>query len=128
MPAEISLIERNRIADDMFSGEDFEIRAYSNTVSATGTGGTEITAAGYSPISITNNTTNFPAATTGTRTNAVVFQKQFTAAATIVSMAIFSASGVFLARKIPASPIAVGAGEYWRFNVGAISFAVNNPA
>lgn len=127
MATEYSLLERNRIANNMFGGEDFEIRAYSNTISATGTGGTEITAAGYSPIEIENNTTNFPLATAGTRANVVAFSKTLTAAATIVSIGIFSEDGDFLARKVFDAPLTVEAGQLWRFPVGSITYTPQNP-
>ena len=125
---EFSLLERNRIANDLFGGADIVIKAYSNTISNTGTGGTEITADGYEPIEITNDTTNFPSATTGTRSNAVVFQKQFTEEATIVSMAIFNSDGDFLARNVLSVPLVIGENEYWRFAVGAIVFTPTNPS
>jgi len=128
MAAETSILERNRILNDIYNGEDFEIRAYSDTISSTGTGGTEIIAAGYSPIEIANNTTNFPAATTGARANAVAFSKTFTEAATIVSYGIFSADGDFLGRQILDAPLEVDAGQFWRFPIGSITFAVNNAA
>ena len=124
---EFSLLERNRIANSLFGGVDFVIKAYSDTVSATGTGGTEITAGGYSPIAVTNNTTNFPIASTGTRSNAVEFSKTFTSAGTIQSIGIFAAgTGDFLARKILATPLAVGAGQSWRFPVGSFTFTPQN--
>ncbi len=125
---EYSLLERNRIANNLFGGADFTIKAYSDTISALGSGGTELTAAGYSPILILNNTTNFPLATTGTRSNAVAFQKTLTAAATIVSIGIFAtASGDFLARKVLTVPLTIDAGQNWRFNIGSITFAPTNP-
>lgn len=125
---EFALTERNRIANDLFGGEDFEIRAYSNTISGTGTGGTEIDADGYSPIEIVNDTTNFPAATTGTRTNAVAFEKTLTEDATIVSIGIFSSGGDFLARKVLTAPLEIEAGQKWRFPVGSITFTPTNPS
>lgn len=125
---EFSLTELNRIANDLFGGVDFEIRAYSDTLQADGTGGTELTASGYSPIAVTNDTTNFPTATTGTRANAVVFTKTFDAAATIVSIGVFTSTGGFLARDVLATPLAVEAGQIWRFTVGSFSFTPTNPA
>lgn len=124
---EYSLLERNRIANNLFGGVDFEIRAYSDIVSDTGTGGTEITVAGYSPIAVANDATNFPPATDGSRANAVEFAKNFTAAATIVSIGIFAAvSGDFLARKILDAPLTIAAGESFRFPVGSFTFAAQN--
>lgn len=128
MAVEFSLLERNRVANNLFGGADFEIRAYSNTISSTGTGGTEINAAGYSPIQITNNTTNFPLAANGTRANAVAFQKTFTAPASIASVGIFSAAGDFLARRVYATPLEVAAGQNWSFAVGSITFTPTNPS
>jgi hypothetical protein len=129
MGLEYSIVERNRLANDLFGGADFTIKAYSNTISATGTGGTEITSAGYSPIAVANNTTNLPAATTGTRTNAVEFFKSLTADASIKSIGIFKTSdGTFLARKVYDSPLAVLAGQDWRFPVGSMNFSFNNPS
>lgn len=125
---EYSLLERNRIANNMFGGVNFKIRAYSDTISATGTGGTEITAGGYSPIEIVNNAANFPLATNGQRTNAVAFEKTFTTQATIVSIGIFATvSGDFLGRKILDAPLVIAAGQIWRFPIGSIIFAPVNP-
>lgn len=127
MNVEYSLEERNRIANDMFGGADFEIRAYSDTaIAADGTGGTEITADGYSPIEITNDTTTFPAATTGTRANAVIFSKSFDEAATIASIGIFTQTGDFLARLVLDTPLEIEAGQLWRFPVGSFSFTPQN--
>lgn len=124
---EYALVERNRIANNLFGGVNFEIRAYSDIVSDTGTGGTEITAAGYSPIAVANDTTNFPLATLGTRENAVEFSKTFTQSATIVSLGIFAAvSGVFIARQILAAPLVIPAGQTWRFPIGSFSFTPQN--
>lgn len=129
MPAEFSLLERNRIVNDIYNGADFEIRAYTNTISATGTGGTEVAVSGYSPIQIANNTANFPLAVNGTRSNAVAFSKTFEAGASIVSIGIFATvSGDFLGRQVYAQPLEVEAGQLWRFPIGSISFAANNPA
>lgn len=127
MPAEYSLSERNRIANDLFGGVDFEIRAYSDTIAADGTGGTEIDADGYSPIEIVNDLTNFPTATTGTRANAVAFEKTFTEAAEIVSIGVFSDTDDFLARRVLDAPLEVEAGQKWRFPVGSITFTPTNP-
>lgn len=127
MALEFSLVERNRIANDFFGGEDIVIKAYSNTISATGTGGTEITADGYEPIAITNNTTNFPVATTGTRSNAVEFSKAFTEDASISSYGIWAGS-TFLGRVVFSSPFVVSAGQNWRFPVSSITYTPQNPA
>lgn len=126
MPVEYSLLERNRIANNLFGGANFEIRAYSNTISATGTGGTELSGDGYSPIAITNNLTNFPTATNGVRANAVAFEKTFTAQKTIASIGIFSATGDFLARKVLMTSLVVGANQNWKFPVGSITFEPQN--
>ena len=126
---EFALVERNRIANDLFGDANFTIKAFSNIISNTGTGGTEITAAGYSPIAVTNDTTNFPAATTGTRSNAVAFERDFTADASILSLGFFKTSdGTFLARKVYDAAFLVSAGQKWRFAAGSIVFTPTNPS
>lgn len=125
---EFSLIERNRVANNLFNNANFTIRAYSNTIGADGAGGTELTSAGYSAINITNDLTNFPTATNGTRSNAVEYYRDFTADGSISSIGIFNtATGEFLARKVYATPFLVTNGQRWRFAVGSITFTPTNP-
>ena len=127
MAVEFSLLERNRIANNLFGGANFVIRAYSNQISATGTGGTELVNAGYSAIAVENNTTNFPLATNGTRSNSVAFERAFTESGSIASVGIFAENGDFLARRVYDQPLVVEAGQNWRFPPLSISFTPGNP-
>ena len=126
MQVEFSLLERNRIANNLFGGANFVIKAYSNQISATGANGVELSNAGYSAIAVANNTTNFPLATNGTRSNSVAFERAFTESAAIASVGIFAENGDFLARRIYDQPLSVEAGQNWRFPVGSFSFTPSN--
>ena len=67
---------RNSILNETIAGTGFvpadtlEIRLFSTTLTAAGVG-TEITNAGYARKTISNDTTNFPTSTSGTKTNAL---------------------------------------------------------
>ncbi len=126
---EFSLALRNDIANTkFFNNEDFTIKAFSGVVSASGAGA-EITAAGYAPIAVTNDLTTFPAATNGTRSNAVIFETpEFTEDADILSYGIFkTADGTFLGRVVKDAPFTVSVGQKLRFPVNSISFTPQNP-
>lgn len=128
---EFSLSERNRIADNLFGGENFTIKAFSGVIAADGTGGTEITAAGYAAIAVTNNTATFPNASNGTRANAVKLPSTFleiTADFTVLSLGFFKTSdNTFLARKVFDVPFEVYNGQSFGFQIGAITFTPTNP-
>lgn len=133
MAFEFSLRERLRIANSVFGGATytpvgtFTIKAYSDTVGIDGTGGTELTAAGYSAITLANNTTNFPTATALPKSNAAPVHRDLTAAASIKSIGVFDESGNFFGRKVYATALAIAAGQQWRFAIGSISFNPLNP-
>lgn len=57
-------------------------------------GGTEVTGGNYSRIAVTNNTTNFPSASGGSKTNGVAFTSAVSSASwgTIVGIGIHDAS------------------------------------
>lgn len=134
MSFEFSLFERNRIVNAMFGGAaytpatSFKVKAYSNTISLTGTGGTEITSAGYSEINVPNNTTIFPTTTTGAKASTAEYTRPLTADASIKSIGVFDQDGNFIGRKVYATPLAVLAGQDWRFPVGSITPSVQNPS
>lgn len=130
MSLEFALSIRNDIANTkFFNNEDFTIKAFSDVVNTSGAG-TEITAAGYAAIEVTNDLTNFPTATIGTRSNAVILETaEFTEDASITSIGIYKTSDdTFLARKVYDTPLEVSIGQKWRFPVGAFYFTPTNPS
>lgn len=95
-------------------------------------GGTEATYSGYSPVSVANNATNFPAATGVTATkqnaNAISFASNTgTGTQTIVAAAICDAStgGNFLVWGALASSKAIGPGDIPKFNASAITLTLD---
>lgn len=59
-----------------------------------GTGGTEVTGGSYARKSITNNSTNFPAASAGAKSNGASFDFPFATASwgTVVAVGVYDAS------------------------------------
>ena len=110
MALEASNFTRARIANQEFGGtaytpaETLVVKLFSDLVSLDGAG-TEITTAGYIPLSITNNLTNFPTTANGVKENAVQFEMEpFEAdSPEIVSIGIFDEDDNLLYRKSFAS-------------------------
>lgn len=125
---ELSAEQLAVISNNMFGGVNFTIRAYSNVIGADGTGGAEITAAGYVPIAVTNNLTTFPAADAAntSRSNAVKLPDPFMAITenfSILSYGIFKTSnGEFLGRKVLDAPYDVTDGQSFGFPVGSFTY------
>lgn len=107
---EASNFTKNRIANAEFGGTAYTpatalvIKLFSDLISLDGAG-TEITTAGYLPLSIANNLTNFPTTSEGVKENAVQFEMEPLEADSpeIVSIGIFDEDDNLLYRKSFAS-------------------------
>lgn len=92
-------------------------------------GGTEVTGGGYTRLPVTNNATNFPAASGGAKTNGIDFTFPTTSASwgTIVAVGLFDASsgGNLLAHTTLAVNKAVGNGDTARFLAGDLDFTLS---
>ena len=110
MALEASNFTKARIANSEFGATAYTpatalvVKLFSNLVSLDGTG-TEIATAGYAPLSIENNLTNFPTTSAGVKENAVQFEMEpFEAdSPEIVSIGIFDEMDNLLYRKSFAS-------------------------
>ncbi len=91
----------NKVLDHILGGPDYArpatIYVALFTVAPTadaGTGGTEVTGGAYARVAVTNNTTNWPAATGGVKSNGTVITFPTATApwGTLVAFAIYDAS------------------------------------
>lgn len=90
----------NAILDHILGGPDYTraatvyVALFTVTPLDTGSGGTEVVGNNYSRVSVTNNNTNWPAASGGTKTNgtAITFPTASGTWGTIVSFGIYDAS------------------------------------
>ncbi|HEX8288021.1 MAG TPA: hypothetical protein VF556_08500 [Pyrinomonadaceae bacterium] len=123
MALEASIFTKARIANSEFGAtaytpaETLVVKLFSDLVSLDGIGD-EITTAGYIPLSIENNLTNFPTATSGVKENAVQFEMEpFEAdSPEIVSIGIFDEDDNLLYRKsFASSPITINATYFLTF-------------
>jgi hypothetical protein len=132
MALEASTYEKNAVANAVFGGTTypdavtFTLKLFSNTVSLAGVG-TEITADGYEPLDITNNLTNFPTTSDGTKENAVQFDMETLTedSEEIVSAGLFDESGNLRYREVFATPFVIEAGQYYSLGIGDLSFEVS---
>ena len=73
----VSTYQKSKSVNHVYGGEAFAVpasitfRVWSTLPNADFTGGVEISAGGYAPVTLSNNTTNFPHTDTGTKTNGV---------------------------------------------------------
>lgn len=122
-----------KINDHIFGGPDY-IRPSTiyvglfTSAPSDGGGGTEISGNGYARLAITNNTTNFPGATSGTGTKTNGVQLSFAAASggnwgTVTHYALFDAasSGNMLMHGELGTSRAVNDGDTIRIAAGALS-------
>lgn len=99
------------------------------TVSPTDAGGgTEVTGGSYARLAVTNNATNFPAASGGAKSNGVALD-MVTASAnwgTIVAYALFDASsgGNMIGWADLSSSVAINNGDTLRFGAGALTYSI----
>lgn len=129
MALNISNYLRNALLDEAIGGVNFtpaatlEIRLFSTTLDRDGAG-TQLTNLGYAPVSVTNNTTNFPLADEGAKENAVQFE--FPEAEEnwddILSVGIFDTSDNLYFYQNYGSPKTVENGQIWTYAPGEMTF------
>jgi len=129
---EASTFEKAAIANSVFGGTTypdavtFTLKLFSNTVSLAGVGD-EIATAGYAPLAITNNLTNFPTTTTGAKANAVQLDMTTLTADSpeIVSAGLFDENGNLRYRKVFAAPFSILNGQYYSLGIGDLTFSAS---
>jgi len=94
-----------------------------------GTGVTEPSGNGYARVAVTNNTTNFPAASNGSKTNgtAITFPTSTGSWGTVSYFVIYDASsaGNLIAYGALNNPQTVSSGDTLSFAANAITFTLN---
>jgi len=103
-----------------------EFRLYTVMPNADGTGGTEASYTGYAALSVTNNATNFPNATSRLKSNGTVLDYGTAgvgANQTIVGMAVWDPAGptMMLFGTLATSKV-VQEGDPVKFNIGDFDF------
>lgn len=130
MALEASNYEKAAIANAVFGGTTYPdagvytLKLFSNAVSLAGVG-TEITTAGYAPLAIPNNLTNFPTSAVGEKENAAALQMTTLTANSpeIVSAGLFDENGNLRYREVFAVPFTIPAGSFFLLQPGDLSFS-----
>lgn len=128
--ASCSTFLSNKILDKVFGITDFVPAAtlymglYSVQPNSDGSGGTELTGSGYARVAITNNVTNFPAATARQKKNgtAIVFPQASGNWLTIVAWKLLDANvaGNVYTFGLLTTPVLVKNGEARSFAINAL--------
>lgn len=124
----------NEIADHILGGGDYTrpatvyIALFTAAPSDAG-GGTEVSGTGYARVSVTNNATNWPAASIGAKANgtAITFPAAGASWGTATHFGIFDASsgGNLLFHGALTTSKSIGIGDTPSFAIGALSFQFN---
>lgn len=132
MALEASNFTKSRIANKEFGGtaytpaETLIIKLFTDLISLDGVG-TELDAAGYEPLEVENDLTNFPTTTTGVKENAVQLEMAVLTETSdeILSAGIFDEDDNLLYRKsFVSSPITIAATYGLVFAPGDISLSI----
>ena len=95
----------------------------------TGTGGTEVSGGSYARVAVTNNSTNFPAASGGSKSNGadVTFATPTAGWGTVTGFALYDAasSGNLLTGAALGTSKTINSGDVVRFNTGSLTFSIN---
>ncbi len=127
LSGDISTYLANKWLDHMLGGADYTPPA--NVFLALFVGGVEVSGNGYARKSVTNNLTNFPAASG--RAKSLATEQQFADPSgswgTVDEVRIYDASsaGNVLFAKALTTPRAIGVNNPGRFAAGALAFAVS---
>lgn len=102
--------------------------AYTVAFNDAGTGGTEVSGNAYARVAVTNNLTNFPAASGGAKTNGTALIWPMATPAgwgTIVAVGFWDASsgGNFLGGDPAITPVAVALNSTFRVQAGALALS-----
>lgn len=90
----------NKVLDHIFGGGDFtrpatlHLALFTTVPNDAGSGGVEVSAAGYARVAVTNNSTNFPAASGGIKSNgtAINFATATTSWGNVKAVGVYDAS------------------------------------
>lgn len=126
----------NKLLDHALGGPDFTRPAtvymalYTTAPDAeAGTGGVELSGSNYSRVAVTNNSTNFPSASGGAKSNGAVitFPTPSGSWGTVVAFAVLDAStaGNMIASNTLVSSKAINSGDTVSFAIGDLSFTLD---
>ncbi len=117
----------NELLDHVFGGSDYArpatlyIALYTSAPSDSG-GGTEVSGGSYARAAVTNNTTNFPAASGGSKANgtAITFAQATAGWGTVSHVGVFDAltGGNLLYWGALTTPRTVANGDIFNFAIG----------
>jgi hypothetical protein len=129
-----SLDLENKTMDHILGGPDYtrlanvHLALFTSAPNESG-GGTEVTGGSYSRLSITNNSTNFPAAVNGQKTNGVAqtFPTATASWGTVTHWALMSAAsgGTILFFGALSTPKAIAATDSLTFGIGQLSITLD---
>ncbi len=95
----------------------------------TGTGGTEVSGGSYARASVTNNTTNFPNSSGGSKSNGtdILFPTPTASWGTVVAWGVYDASsgGNFFGGQLQTPNRPVSTGETIKFNTGVLAITLD---
>lgn len=129
MPSSFSDYIEGKLLDLLFSNAAYSIPgtlyiALFTVAPSDSGGGTEVSGGSYARVAVTNNATNFPAASGGSKSNGttITFPAATAAWGTVVAMGIFdaSSSGNLLAWATLTTAKTVASGDTPSFAAGAL--------
>ncbi len=120
----------NAILDYVFSGgtlakpTSIKLKAFTSMPNAAGTGGTEVTGGAYAAVTVTANTTNFPAAADRSKTNGVpiTFPQASASWGAVAGLAAYDENDNLLMTAVFAAPRTVGQNDTLSFPAGQVTF------
>ena len=122
----------NKLLDHVLGGADYTrpatVYVALYTVAPTDAGGgTEVSGGAYARVAVTNNATNFPAASGGAKSNGteIIFPEATASWGTVVALAILdaAAAGNFLYWADLTTSKAIASGDTVKFAVGDLDIA-----
>lgn len=93
----------------------------------TGAGGTEVSGGGYARVSVANNTTNFPPAVAGSKSNGSVFTFPTPTSTwgTVVAMGFYDGSGNLIAAQSLITAKTINSGDPVSFPINSITITLD---
>lgn len=133
MAGSFSDYEENKVLDHLFGGPDlvrpstYYLAAFTVAPNDAG-GGTEVSASGYARLAVTNNSTNFPSASAGVKSNGVAYEWPEAVAnwGTVVAIGVFDAlTGGNLRTWFDGIAVAINTGDSFRIKAGAMTITLD---
>ncbi len=125
----------NTILNEVFGGANYApvgtvyVALYTTAPDDAGVGGTEVSGGAYARVAVTNNATNWPAASGGAKSNgvAVTFPQATAAWGTVIAFAIWDAAtgGNMLVSAALSASKAVQTGDTPVFGVGDLKLSLS---